>query len=79
MDTFEERITARKAELITQRDQFMVSANQQLAAFGAAIAELDRLLTLKTDAPGDEHKPTQPGEPESSPAVAAHPNGQYRP
>jgi len=45
----EEAIQARIEELKAQRDKFLAEANQQLAAFNGAIAELERLV-----APGGE-------------------------
>ena len=44
-----DRIKARIAELTTQRDQFVIQANQELAGLARAISELEALL--KPDAP----------------------------
>ena len=40
----EQEIKARLEELKAQRDKFLNEANQQLAAFNGAIAELERLI-----------------------------------
>ena len=40
----EQEIKARLEELKAQRDKFLNEANQQLAAFNGAIAELERLV-----------------------------------
>ena len=42
--TIEERLTARIAELKTERDQFVMQANQTIAAYNAAISELEKML-----------------------------------
>ena len=44
-----DRIKARIEELTKQRDQFVIQANQELAALSRAISELEALL--KPDTP----------------------------
>jgi len=42
--TTEERIAARIIELRAEMDKFIITANQQIAAYRAAIGELEMLL-----------------------------------
>jgi len=44
----EERLRARIAELTKMRDEFVIKANQDLAAMNGAIAELTALLQPET-------------------------------
>ena len=56
MDNFEERIRARIAELTKSRDEFVLQANQQIAAMNGGIAELELLI--------EPDKPKTPDAPE---------------
>lgn len=49
----------RRAELVTKRDAFIVQANQEIAVFNGAIAELDHL----TEEPKPVESPNGVGEP----------------
>jgi hypothetical protein len=47
----EEQIKARIAELEKEREQVVAQANQQIAAYGGAIAELKKLIEPKPEQP----------------------------
>jgi chromosome condensin MukBEF ATPase and DNA-binding subunit MukB len=44
MSELKERIQARIEKLTAERDQYLIDANKQLAAYNAVIAELTSLL-----------------------------------
>lgn len=50
--TTEEKISARIAELRAEMAQYIVEANQRIAAYQAVIGELEKLVTQQTPPAG---------------------------
>jgi len=57
MTELEERIGERIEQLKKQRDQFVLQANQQVAACNGAISELEQLLKPPAEQPAKDTEP----------------------